>query len=82
MNPSTLPETGNQLEARAVIQEDPTQPRAGGEALSLPQSNYPFPPSSEEFTQLLVRCFVDARNGAIDLLTDEETARLSSGGHR
>ena len=77
MNPSTLPETGNQLDTRAVVQEEPVQPKAGGDATSVPQPNYPFPPSSPEFTDLLMECFIRGRNAAIDLLEAEQAAALA-----
>ena len=35
------------------------------------KANYPHPTSSPDFTRLLVQCFVDARNAAIDELKAE-----------
>lgn len=63
MNTSTLPGIGVKSAT------------AGKDAAESPvaRPNYPFPPSSPEFTDLLMRCFVRGRNEAIAQLEAEQT---------
>ena len=81
MNTSILPHAGNQSED-AVVRKEPANMKVVFDPKISDRASYPFPPSSPEFTQLLVRCFVDGRNAAIDLLTEEEAVQLSSGEQR
>ncbi len=65
MNTSTLPGIG--VKPAAADQEDGHVVES-----TVARPNYPFPPSSPEFTDLLMRCFVEGRNAAIDQLEAEQ----------